>query len=137
MSKVSLELSAEQSLSTLDINNNIVSEFYEKNERLKKLKKEVDSLKSQIKNEMVNKSVKKAELGKLVTISYQDRSKLDEEKVVALLKSKGLEEGIMIEEKPHPEKLKEYMKTGQITLQEIADRTIKNLIPVLKVKENK
>lgn len=115
-----------------------VKKLEEKNKQLADLDKEVKGLKDKVKKAIIGANVNKCAFGDLeLSITYQNRDSLDEEALVKLMESKGLDDALITIKKPDPNKLPELLGAGQLTEQDIASCTIPNRIAVLKFPKSK
>lgn len=71
------------------------------------------------------------------SLTYQDKSTVDEEKLAALLESKGLTDAILIKKVPDPAKLPQLIADSLLTPEEVNSCKIPNMIPVLKLVKPK
>lgn len=109
-----------------------------------KLEKEEKKLAPEFKNFLVNNKITKLNYeGHNMVVGYQDRSTMDEEKLVALIYSVMDRQEIVatdaIKKTSNPAVITQLLKDGRITLEQIAKCTIPNIIPVfyLNPKEKK
>lgn len=99
-------------------------------------------LNSFFKEDMALKKLKSMEVdGYTLAISEQDKSTLNQERMIALLEAKGLKgEGVKTVEVVDEIKLHEFLQDGRVTPNEVSACLNKIIVPVLRVtevKENK
>ena len=109
--------------------------------RKKELSKELDEIDAktkEIKQALLTHKIKSADFGGTVlSITIQNKDTLDEQKLVELLKQKGLNQGIIIKQVPNPEMLPELIANGLITDTELSSCIVPNRVPVLNFPREK
>jgi hypothetical protein len=134
--EVTNELDAEQTLAvcqSVGITFEDVKKLGQMNQEFSELEKKIKPLKDKIKNALLDAKAKKGTFGDLeLTVTFQNRDTMDEDKLVAILKEKGLTDALITIEKPDPNKLPGLIGDGLITDADIAKCMIPNKIAILK-----
>lgn len=117
---------------------NLIIEFYEKNEEVKKLTKEADKLKAKIKEYLREHSITNYEVGNLVlTLSEQDRGKMDEDRLVRVLEEMGFGDAIELKPVPIESEVENLVYNQKLDAGMVQDCYVPNIIQVLSVKKVK
>jgi hypothetical protein len=113
-----------------------VQMFFDKKKLADRLKKELEPLNREIKKHMDENNLQELELSDYtIKITTQDRSTLNEERVVTRLHELGLEDCILIVEKPNQEAIEKKIYDNEIKATVFEDCTDINIVPVLKVSK--
>lgn len=102
------------------------------------LEKEEKKLAPKIKEFLVNNQINTLKYGKHnLVITYQDRSTMDEDKMVNLIKKvmspNEIIETNAIKEASNPEAVKNLVREGRLTMEQLSTCKIPNIIPVFNV----
>lgn len=103
-----------------------------------KLEKEEKDLLPKVKNFLVQHEISQFKFDKhVMVVTYQDRSTMDEEKLVKLLQEKFDEETLQkynaLLYKSNPDAVTELIKDGLLTLEEISECKIQNKVAVFNL----
>lgn len=123
-----------------DVNLNLlVPEYFEVDEMQKSYKKKRDKLNSKIKSTVTEGiSYIETEKGNFeLNKSIQERTKLDEEQAVKILKELGHEGAVKTVEVPDQEALEDLIFQGLISPEQLASAVQVNKVEVLKIKKEK
>lgn len=102
------------------------------------LEKEIKDKTEKIKYALLAGKIKKGDFGGTkLSITIQNRDQMDEDKLVELLKSKGLEHAIITIEQPDPNKLPQLIADGLLNDEEIKKCMIPNKVYVLNFPRTK
>ena len=121
----------------IDIKANEVDleQYWILSKRLKEIENEKNVLNKVIKSYFDNKPGV-YQIGNYVANIYeQDRSKMDEEKLVKLLKSKGLHDCLKLVISFEEDKVEEALYKGQLTPEELSECIVPNKVLSLLVKK--
>lgn len=111
-----------------------IKKYFPINTRRKEIAKEEEELKKTIKSYM--KVGEKFTAGDLsCEIQRQDKSYLDKEQVVEMLKSRGFTHAIKTVEVPDSDELERLIASGQIEPHQLQECMIEKIVGVLKVKQ--
>lgn len=112
--------------------------FYNLDQQIKSLGKEADPIKQEIKDEMKAGGMKSVETPTAIAeLSTQERTKMNEDKLVLKLKALGLTEAIAIKEVPNSEVIEQLVFEGKLAAEELASCVEVTYVDVLKVKKAK
>lgn len=102
----------------------------------KSLEKSLEALDKKIKSHLLELGEKEyAASGFTFKMGVQDRSTMNEEKLVALLKEKGLDtKAVKTVEIGDPDAVAECIKTGELTVEELSECKNPNIINTMTVK---
>lgn len=102
------------------------------------LEKKIKPLKEKVKAMLIGACAKKAMIGQnALTITFQDRSKMDEDALVALLQKKDLHEFTTVVIKPDISRLQELLIDGRLTDKELKSCMVPNWVTVLNFPRRK
>jgi hypothetical protein len=115
-----------------------IKELNLKSKQYTELEKEIKPLKDKIKLALLSAKAKKGTFGDVtLSITIQNRDTMDEDKLTAILKLKGLTDAIKIVEKPDPNKIPELLAEGLITDEELNSCMIPNKVTILNFPKKK
>lgn len=116
----------------------LLEKYYEVDQEYKQLKKKKDPLNNHIKEIMREEGMDKVKYGDLVAkYSIRERTKIQEEKLLEVLKEEGMEEYIIVKEKPDVESLEQAVLSNEIDVRILADCVESKEIEYLRVKKEK
>lgn len=99
-----------------------------------KLEKKLNKV---IKSAIVDAGLEEVDVhGAQFKVTYQDRSKMNEEKLLQLLESKGLVEAIKVKKVPDADMIPDLISKGLIKETELAECIDENLVPILKLVDS-
>lgn len=117
---------------------NLIAEYAEIKEEEKRVKSRVKTLNAKIKKELKACNLTKVEFdGVTATLITQDRSKVDEEKLVQRLHELGLDDAIIKVEKPDENKVEGLIYEGTLSPQQIEDCITKKEVETLRISVKK
>jgi len=109
-----------------------VETLVQENREYSALEKKIKPLKEKIKSALLEANAKNGIFGKVsLRITFQNRDTMDEDRLLAIFKERGLTDAIMTVEKPNPDKLISLISNGIITDEDMNSCMIPNRIPVL------
>ena len=115
----------------------LVTEYKEVNDKYNKYKKERKPLNNLIKQKMSDLSLRDFEFeGITVKYSVRERSSIEEEKLLRILKDNNLEEFIVVTEKPDVDKLEEAILANEVEASILAECVETKEIEYLNVKDS-
>lgn len=130
---VDLKLKKRCSPDVPELTYDLAQRYYMINSEYARLKKERDKLNAEIKGYMGG--VTNTVVGDIeVKIVPQDKSKMNAEKTIALLKEKGLTKCIQTKEIVNEGELEQALYTGEISQEDLSTCIELNIINTLKVK---
>jgi hypothetical protein len=98
-----------------DVLRELVKQYNEINNKYNEYKKKRKPLNKSIKSEMKKEGLHKAQFDNIVvSYSVRERSSIEEEKLLTILKEKGLDEFIVVTEKPDVEVLEEAILANKV-----------------------
>jgi hypothetical protein len=98
-----------------DVLRELVKQYNEINNKYNEYKKKRKPLNKSIKSEMKKEGLHKAQFDNIVvSYSVRERSSIEEEKLLTILKEKGLDEFIVVTEKPDVELLEEAILANKV-----------------------
>lgn len=116
----------------------LIPQFFATDSQQKVFKKEADGLKTKAKEKMASMGVGSFEVGNLVaTLSTQDRSSLNPEKLLERVKELGFTSAIKTKEYIDEAAVEDLIYKGQMSADQIADCMEPNTIYVFSVKAKK
>ena len=111
-----------------------IARYYLIKNEMAKLDKEAKKLNAKIKGQLLPRGLTNYHLGEYeLKLSSQDRSKVDEDKLVLFLKGKGLTDCIVVKETPNQEKVEELIFNKVLDAKEIESCIIPNIVWALTV----
>lgn len=114
----------------------IISEYFELNKQKLELDKRLKELNKELKDTMLaNNQDTIIDDGYKVELRNQDRSKMNDEKLVNFLVSKGLQSALTTKIVPNEEEVERLTYEGVIAPVELEQCIDKNIIKVLTVKK--
>lgn len=117
--------------------NQLAETYYTLNETKNQVTKELKPINEEIKNSLAEINLKKldTENGYRIEIGSQNRSTVDEEKLVALLKLKGFNEAIKTIEVPDEALVERLVFSGELSPEEYSACINQKIISTLKIKK--
>lgn len=117
--------------------NELASKYYELNETKNRVTKELKPLNEEIKSSLKEIGLTKmdTENGYRVEIGTQNRSTVDSEKLVALLKLKGFDHAIQTIEIPDESIVERLVFSGELSAEEYSACINQKIVSTLKIKK--
>jgi hypothetical protein len=115
-----------------------VKHYFKLDQEEKSVKKEKTPLNVAIKDHMKSNALNAVEVdGIKVSYQVQERTSMNEDKLLLKLKSLGLTEAIVTVEKPDSESVSKLIYDGKLTTEELESCIEKKYVEVLSVKGGK
>ena len=117
--------------------NHLAEVYYELNETKNRVTKELKPINEEIKSSLAEVGLSKldTENGYRIEIGTQNRSTVDEEKLVALLKLKGFNEAIKTIEVPDEALVERLVFSGELSPEEYSACINQKIINTLTIKK--
>lgn len=117
--------------------NELAERYYNLNELKSSTEKELKPINKEIKDLMESINLEKMETtnGFKIEIGTQNRSKVNEDKLVQLLKMKGFTDAIKTVEVPDEQIVERLVYTGELTADEYSTCIDKQIVKTLKIKK--
>lgn len=117
--------------------NHLAEVYYELNETKNRVTKELKPINEEIKSSLAEIGLNKLDTdnGYRIEIGTQNRSTVDEEKLVALLKLKGFNEAVKTIEVPDEALVERLVFSGELSSEEYSACINQKIISALKIKK--
>lgn len=117
--------------------NQLAEVYYELNETKNRVTKELKPINEEIKSSLAEVGLNKLDTdnGYRIEIGTQNRSTVDEEKLVALLKLRGFNEAVKTIEVPDEALVERLVFSGELSPEEYSTCINQKIINTLKIKK--